>query len=168
MENLGFILYDKDQSGHYETFLPMFSDYFDEICSDKPDDNIPKEYLPKILGIIGDETKKYAIWLYLCVKGQEPVGFAMAQIDTTDNPLCKREGWGFIREFYIVPSYRRKGYAKQMCELIENVIYTNGARDIYLTANQKTGVPFWEAMGYTFSGVVDEKNGNKIYEKTIG
>lgn len=165
MEKLEFVLYSKDLLNHYDSFLQMLSDYFDEICADKPEDNIPKKYLPKILDTISNETKKYTIWLYLCIKNNEPIGFAMAQIDTKDNPLCKREGWGFIREFYIISGFRRKGYAKQMCEFIENVIYSHGAKDIYLDASANTGVSFWESMGYIYSGKINDKNGNKTYEK---
>jgi GNAT superfamily N-acetyltransferase len=165
VEKLDFVPYDKDNINHYESFLKLFSDYFDEICVDKPDENIPKHVMPRIINIIGEETSKYNEWLYLCRNCTEIIGFVLAQIDTPDNPMCKREGWGFIREFYINPSFRRKGYAKQMCEFIEKIIRKNGSSDIYLTSDAKTGVPFWEAMGYVFFGKVDDKNGNKIYEK---
>lgn len=167
MEAVEFVLYTKDQLNHYNSFLTMLSDYFDETFSNNPEDKIPKKYLPKILDTIGDNTKKYTVWSYLCIKNNEPIGFVMAQIDEIENPLCKREGWGFIREFYIIPTCRRKGFAQQMCKFIENVIYRNGAKDIYLTADPNLGIPFWEAMGYVYSGKIEDANGNRIYEKNI-
>lgn len=165
MKELEFILYNKDTANHFDTFLGLLSGYFDEICFNKPENNIPKKYLPRILSTISDETKKYTIWAFLCVHKNNPIGFVIAQIDTKDNPLCKRVGWGFIREFYIIPEYRRRGYATEMSRFIEHVIYQNGAENIYLTADSNTGEPFWESMGYLFSGECDDTNGNKLYEK---
>jgi GNAT superfamily N-acetyltransferase len=163
--SLEFVLYNETVVNYYDEFLEMLSEYFDEIFSDKPEENIPKKYLPKIINIIIDESKKCPLWVYLCIHNNKVIGFVIAQIDTKENVLCKREGWGFIREFYITQHCRRKGYASQMCKFIENVVYANGAKDIYLTANRNTGEPFWESMEYIYSGITDEKNGNKIYEK---
>lgn len=167
MEQVDFIQYNKDNDNHYQIFIKLFSEYFDEICTDKPEKNIPKHVMPRIVKIIGEETAKYKEWLYLCSMGVDIIGFALAQIDTHDNPMCKREGWGFIREFYIIPSFRKRGYAREMCFLLEKIIFDNGANHIYLTADPNTGVPFWEKMGYVFSGNIDDKNGNKIYEKNL-
>lgn len=125
----------------------------------------PKHFIPKLLEIISEEITRYKEWLYFCQKNNDFIGFSIFQIDTPDNPLCKREGWGFIREFYIIPSHRRKGYAKQMCEFAERKLLEDGLRNIYLTADPNAGIPFWEAMGYVYSGKIDEKNGNKIFEK---
>ena len=165
MDTLCFAAFTGNEEENRSVFLEMLSAYFDEICADKPEDNIPKQYLPRILDTIIDETKKYELWAYMCVLGAEKIGFCIFQIDTKENPLCKREGWGFIREFYIASAYRREGYATRMCTMAENVLREKGAEDIYLTANAKTGEPFWRAMGYVYAGGCDDKNGNKIYEK---
>lgn len=167
MEIISFILYDKENINYYEGFLKLFSDYFDEICADNPKDNIPKHILLKIINIIGEEIQKHKEWLYLCYKGTDLIGFSIAQIDTPNNPMCKRNGWGFIREFYIIPSCRRNGFAEQMYNFIEKIIVKNGTTNIYLTANTDNGIPFWEAMGYSFTGKNDDKNGNRIYEKHV-
>jgi GNAT superfamily N-acetyltransferase len=155
-----FIKYGAETKGYDEPVLTMFADYFTEINA-----GIPKKYLPKILSIIADETKGYDIWLYLCLKDDELIGFVMAQIDVKENPACKREGWGFIREFYIIPAQRRKGFAEKMCGMVEERLYASGAKGIYLTANTNTGEPFWAAMGYVFTGIIDESNNNKYMEK---
>ncbi|MDR1704021.1 MAG: GNAT family N-acetyltransferase [Clostridiales bacterium] len=143
----------------------MLIDYFDEITWSNPQDKVPKRFIPKLLEIIAEETSKYKEWLYLCGKGSEFIGFCLFQIDTPDNPMCKREGWGFIREFYVIPSYRHKGYARQMCIFAENKILEYKPAGIYLTADPNNGIPFWRAMGYSYSNKVDEKNQNEIYEK---
>lgn len=165
MEELEFVFYDENLPNQRAAFLEMFSDYFDELFQESPEDNIPKKYLPGILCTLYGETKKYSLWVCLCFTDNKPIGFMMAQIDTKQNPLCKREGWGFIREFYIVPDLRRRGYGSKLCSFTETLLYSNGAKDIYLTADSKFGEPFWESMGYSYSGKVDDKNGDKIYEK---
>ncbi len=162
-----FVIYSREQAEHREAFAQLFSDYFDELFADHPKDNIPKHILPRIVDIIGEETQKYKEWLYLCVQDNAFIGFALFQIDTPDNPMCKRPGWGFIREFCIVPAHRRKGYAKAMCRFAEEVLGQNGANKIYLTADATTGVPFWAAVGYSFTGEYDDKNGNGIYIKYL-
>jgi GNAT superfamily N-acetyltransferase len=142
----------------------MLVDDFDETFDDNPQDKVPNQYITKLLKIIADETAKYKEYLYFCKTDDSFIGFSAFQIDTLDNPLCKREGWGFIREFYIIPEQRRKGYAKRMCEFVEDKLlqFTN---NIYLTSDPYNGIPFWEAMGYIYSGQIDDKNGLKIYVK---
>ncbi|WP_185750680.1 hypothetical protein [Clostridium sp. KNHs214] len=54
-----------------------------------------------------------------------------------------------------------------MSNFIEKIIAINGTNNIYLTANADNGIPFWEAMGYSFTGKIHDKNGNRIYEKYI-
>ena len=164
VKKISCVQYNKEDPEHYAAFSQLFSDYLDEIFSDNPDDNLPKHVLPRIINTIVEETQKYKEWLYLCAEVSTYIGFAMFQIDTPDNPMCKRNGWGFIREFYIVPSQRKKGHAKSLCNFIEEIMAENNGSDIYLTAD-KTSESFWEAVGYTFSGAYDDVNGNKIYEK---
>lgn len=165
METLTFILFDFGNAIHCDILGSMLVDYFDETFVNNPQDKVPKHFIPKLLKIFADETTKYNEWLYLCKKDDTFIGFSVFQIDTPDNPLCKREGWGFIREFYIIPMQRRKGYAKRMCEYVEEKLFEYSPDNIYLTSDPNNGIYFWEAMGYIYSGKVDDKNGNKIYEK---
>ncbi|MDR1688735.1 MAG: GNAT family N-acetyltransferase [Clostridiales bacterium] len=164
MDTLAFIAYNHAKKLHRSTLLNMLTVYFDEITWNNPKDKVPKHFLPKLIGVIAEEISKYKEWLYLCEKDSEFIGFCLFQIDTADNVMCKREGWGFIREFYVAVPYRRRGYARQMCIFAENKILQYKPTGIYLTAD-KNGILFWEAMGYTKSGKADEKNGNEIYEK---
>lgn len=64
-----------------------------------------------------------------------------------------------------IPEQRRKGYAKRMCEFVEEKLLEHSPDNIYLTSDPINGIPFWEAMGYIYSGRIDDKNGNMIYVK---
>lgn len=157
---------DPQNPAHCEAVIVLLSDYFDEIFAEKPAESIPKHVIPRLVHTIGEETAKYKQWMYLCRVGDEYIGFANFQIDTPESPLCKRRGWGFIREFYIAPGFRRMGYAGQLCAFAEGVLAKNAAGDIYLTA-RKPARPFWQAMGYICTGRTDPQNGNMIYEKHV-
>jgi hypothetical protein len=120
METLAFVSFDFKNPLHYDTLSVMLPDYFDETFTNNTKYRVPNYFIPKLIRIIADETSKYNEWLYFCKKENNFIGFSFFQIDTLDNPLYKSEGWGFIREFYIIPSKRRNGYAKKMCYFMEN------------------------------------------------
>jgi len=165
MEIITFIPFDIKNSTQYDVLYKMFADYFEETFVNNPKDKVPIKFIPKVLQMIADGTEKYKVWFYLCKKNDDVIGFSLFQIDTPDNPMCKRNGWGFIREFYIISSQRRKGYASQMCKFVEEKLWETCTYNIYLTSDPNNGIPFWEAMGYTYTGETDISNGNKIYEK---
>ncbi len=160
-----FIPFDAGNIHHCSCLENMLTDYFDETFANNPQDKVPTRFIPKLLKIIGEETRKYKEWLYFCAIDGLFIGFSIFQVDTPDNPMCKREGWGFIREFYIIPSHRRNGFAKQMYQFVEKKLLEDRPRNIYLTSDPNNGIPFWEAMGYVYSGKTDNANENKIYEK---
>ena len=66
--------------------------------------------------------------LSICIAGlnDKPMGFAIYQIDTPEIDWCKREGWGFIREFYIDGSCRGYGYGNRLCRYVEEQLYKRG------------------------------------------
>jgi len=166
METIQFAMYSGEDKSCSEAFLRLLSDYFDGIFANRPEDAIPKEYLPKILEHITNGTQHFVMWTYLCVVDGEVIGFAIGQVDTKENTQwCRREGWGFIREFYIDPAHRRKGYATLMYRVLEGKILSHGAKDLYLTTATATGVSFWESVGYADSGQIYEGNGGRIFEK---
>lgn len=91
------------------------------------------------------------------------IGFVIYQIDQPDSDWCEREGWGFIREFYINCSMRRKGLGAKLAAHAEKVLYGKGAEHIYLTSDEAG--EFWSFCGYKNSGKVSAINHVSIYEK---
>ena len=165
METIQLAMYSSEDTSRSDAFLRLLSDYFDELFAEKPEENIPKEHLPKILAQITNETKNYMLWAYLCLAGSEAIGFSIGQIDSKENPWCKREGWGFIREHYIASGHRRKGYATELYQALEEKLLSHGTKNLYLTTDTAAGASFWESVGYADSGQIYPGNGGRIFEK---
>jgi len=138
--------------------------YFAALDWKDPKDAIPPSYVPKILTRVAEMLAQGKFWVYLAREKSKLCGFVIAQIDGEGKDWCKRPGWGFIRELYVLPGYRGKGIAGKLVRRAEASLLQGGASQIYLTSDL-TG--FWEALGYENSGEIYEGNGGKIYTKTL-
>ncbi|HPK14630.1 MAG: hypothetical protein BWY35_00789 [Firmicutes bacterium ADurb.Bin248] len=137
----------------------LMSAYFPEIGAG---DMTP--YVPKIVKLIADSVATPRFWAFLGRTDNEYAGFVIAQIDSSESDWNKREGWGFIRELYVAPAYRKRAMARQLVAVVEQAMHRSGALQAYLT----TPVPdFWRKLGYSFSGEVYGGNGYKIGEKIL-
>jgi GNAT superfamily N-acetyltransferase len=76
-------------------------------------------------------------------------------------------GYGMIMEFYIDPLFRRKGYATEMNNRIEELFRSWEISNVFLRPNPVTGRPFWKAVGYKDSMKVDPDDKRPIYIKTL-
>lgn len=73
------------------------------------------------------------------------------------------ENCGYILEMFTKKPYRNNHIAKALIEKFENMCFYN---KVYLTSSHGA-IKFYEKVGYTNSGLVDEDNGLKVFEKTI-
>lgn len=108
-------------------------------------------------GIFINGLEKGCLSISLAVLNNEIIGMAIYQIDTPQSDWCKREGWGFIREFFISPEHRRKGFGTILAEYAEHRLREKTDR-LYLTADD--AVEFWSSCGYALT---DEHNDNGTY-----
>ena len=131
--------YDQTHRSRLET---MLVDYFNEISGDIPEHIIRGKLLELLLG----EQEHDIIRIAIGLDGSTPIGFAIYQIDSPQSDWCKRPGYGCIREFYIVPEYRRRGYGAQLAAWCEQDLLRLGAKGLYLTADD--AIPFWHHCGY--------------------
>ena len=157
--------FDKDNEAHVEIFLQLLISYFAELFADDPDNQVPDNRMPEVLDDIINELKCGLFWVYFCCLDDKVIGFIMAQIDTPGKSWYKREGWGFIRELFVLPSHRRNGYASQMSLFMEDIFSKNNASNVYLTAEDNH--LFWKKMGYIESAEIDDFMNQKIYEKKL-
>lgn len=124
---------------------------------------IPEEIIRgKLAGFIDKQWQQGIIRIDLCREGNAYIGFSVYQIDHVDSDWCKRPGWGFIREFYVVPAYRRTGIGKILAAHTEQELHKLGAARLYLTATD--AAPFWCSCGWTLTGTLCS-NGQYILEK---
>lgn len=70
---------------------------------------------------------------------------------------------GYILEMFTNKSYRNNHIAKSLIENFENMCFYD---KVYLTSSQGA-IKFYEKVGYSNSGLVDEDNGLKVFVKII-
>lgn len=147
-----------DQALH-EPFAALVADYFiRELESDIPEDIVRG----KLMELILKQWEQQILHIAIALEDGSPVGFSIYQIDTPKSDWCKREGWGFIREFYVSPGHRKQGIGSALAEYSDIHLRQLGAAQIYLTSDN--AIPFWLRCGYRDSGE-QASNGLNILEK---
>jgi ribosomal protein S18 acetylase RimI-like enzyme len=146
--------------GDLDDFKEMFCAYFrNDFKIDISDD---KAY--KICSKIAKASICGITSLDILQVNEKPAGFIFYQIDSPRSDWCEREGWGFIRETYVSGKMRGKHLGTRLAAHAENILFANGAEDIYLTSDEAGG--FWTACGYTKTDKVSAINHDPIYEKS--
>lgn len=140
------------------TLADLMTAYMAELGSSMPEAVIRG----KLSDFIDDQCEKGIIRVSIAYVGEKPAGFSVFQIDTPESDWCLRPGWGFIREYYIVPTYRNRGIGRILAKHTERELRSMGAAGLYLTS---TGaVPFWQKCGWTLTGELTD-SGQSILAK---
>ncbi len=116
--------------------------FLEDLGCDLPESALRTEVCPFILG----QWEKGLIQIALAFSQETPFGFSIYHIDDPASDWCNFPGWGFIREFYIAPSYRKNGRGTALAAYTESTLRVMGAPRIYLTAD--AAVRFWKKCGY--------------------
>ena len=141
-----------------DEFARLFGLYYRELdCADDTAHLIDEYILPDLLaGLIKidmlSEEGKY-------------IGFVIYQKDDIDNDWNKKEGWGDIREIFIIPPLRRKGYGKFLLYTAEYRLKESGADKAYCLPEERS-VPFFTACGYEKTDEYDGDLDAFVYAKT--
>jgi len=159
MQNLEFIQIFKVNQTLYQNLLPKWINYMNEVTEDKSNDEIIRDFNRRI-NIQGTRIDMH---FELCYLGTELIGFSNFAIDTGTLYGLLQAGYGTIMEFYVVPSYRRKGYGTILYSHLEETLKNDSAEHIYLTPDLVTGKPFWVAMGFCDTGIIDPDNDLIVY-----
>lgn len=124
---------------------------------------VPEEIIRgKLADLIDRQCASNIIQVDLVLEGSDCIGFSVYQIDTPESDWCKRPGWGFIREFYVIPAYRKQGTGAALAAHTEQALRAMGASQLYLTATE--AVPFWQRCGWHLTEELCS-NGQYILEK---
>lgn len=124
-------------------FEEMLVDYF----SDDLQSGLPEAFIHgKLMDLFTEQSAKGIIHIAIVEESGIPIGFAIYQIDTPESDWCKRPGWGFIREFFIRRTHRRRGCGTKLAAFVEQQLRCSGASQLYLTADDAT--EFWMSCGY--------------------
>ena len=94
----------------------------------------------------------------------EVVGFLQFQPGEMEHWFF-RESVGFIREFWICPTYRGEGHGKDLLALTETHFMERGITRILLTADKAEG--FYLCHGYRKAAGIQAKNQMDVFEKQL-
>ena len=103
-----------------KAFGKMFSDYYEELGCDEDADHLVNEYiLPDLLAGL--------LRVDLIEEDGALCGFCIYQTDEPGNDWDFKDGWGDIREIYIVVSRRHKGLGKFLLYILlyRQCVYLN-------------------------------------------
>lgn len=138
-------------------FEKLFAKYYAELDCDDDTKHLVDEYiLPDLLSGL--------ICIDLLKDGDVFSGFVVYQIDDIDNEWNFKEGFGDVREIYVAPSSRGKGYGKFLLYTAEMKLKEAGAKKAYcLPFEDAAG--FFEACGYKITEEYCEELDCPVYEK---
>jgi len=141
-----------------QNFAKLFTDYYAELdCADDAA-HLAEEYvIPDLLaGLISVDM------LY---DGGQTAGFIIYQTDDIDNDWNFKEGWGDVREIYVIPSLRRQGLGRFLLYTAEMKLKERGVQKAYcLPCAGSEG--FFRACGYVVSDSFNEDTDCFVFEKT--
>lgn len=139
-------------------FEKLFCDYFAELdCEDDP--------LP-LSRDCAEDCKAGLLSVAVAEQDGQSVGFIIYQIDDVINDWCFCEGAGDIREIYIAPKFRLRGFATELLDFAESHLKGQGAEKIY-TLPTETSEKFFEKSGYIDSGDYCAELDNKVFTKNL-
>lgn len=142
-----------------ENFYTLFEAYYKELdCADNVKHLLDEYILPDLLAGL--------IKIDILHDGQAFVGFVIYQIDDIDNDWNYREGSGDIREIYIAPQARKKGYGKFLLYTAEMKLFESGAKSVYCLPYEGA-VAFFEKCGYDDTQEYNEELDCDVYEKEL-
>ncbi len=123
-----------------EDFKTLFADYYRELGCDDDCGHLTDEYIiPDLLAGL--------LKIDMLFSGDAPAGFVIYQRDDIDNDWNFKEGWGDIREIYVVPSLRRTGAGTLLLYTAEMRLRESGVTKSYALPALGSE-PFFEACGY--------------------
>lgn len=75
--------------------------------------------------------------------------------------------YGEVKDFYILPRHRRKGFGTILNNYIEDVFINNKTNVVLLSPDPVSGIEFWRAMGYNDTGIHKGWGKHFVYIKHI-
>ena len=162
---MNFVTVEKNNHFHFELLDSLMHEYVSETDS-HIGTSTPEGIIPKITKSMIDKLND-SRYLKIVFIDNEPVGFCYAKIDKIGDKGDIRPGWGYIMEFFIRSTFRRKGLGKELAVSCEQFFKNNDVKNIWLTADDITGVPFWKALGYHDTGEISKENNQMIFIKSL-
>lgn len=114
--------------------------------------------------IISNTLDSNSDYFIVMQSGKELIGFASISTFSTD-VVDIPYSYGSIKDFYVSPKHRRKGFGKILNDYIENIFRDNGTGSVLLFPDPVSGIDFWKAMGYCDTGIHQGWGHFLVYKK---
>lgn len=140
-----------------EDFTKLFRDYYAELDCGEDSEHLVGEYiLPDLLsGLLSID---------IIEDGGAPAGFIIYQVDDINNDWNVREGWGDIREIYIVPEKRGQGLGKFLLYTAEMKLLERGVEKAYCLPSFDSE-KFFASCGYSATDEYCEDLDTLLWQK---
>lgn len=146
---------------HIEMLFPMWKNYMIEIGEEETDDDL----LNGLVARINIANSNENVYFDMIWSGNNAIGFVFYSIDGGIKGVIP-PGYGYIMEFYIEDSWRRRcigtGCVKHICERLNKA----GCEKVYLTSISESKY-FWENNGFVKTDLLDPDNGLNIWIRNI-
>lgn len=140
-----------------QLFEKLFRDYYAELdCEDDCAQLVNDYVIPDVLAGL--------VCVDLLYDGETCAGFVIYQTDDIVNSWRFKEGWGDVREIYVIPSLRRRGLGRFLLYTAEMKLKESGTEKAYcLPSAGAEG--FFRACGYVGTPARCEELDCHVFEK---
>lgn len=163
-------LYRKNRR-QFKQLKPIYAAYRRQTVINHGGDDLPERVFRRELGRVLRHTDE-CIWsnnprcFIVLHEGDTLLGFA--DIRAVSTGLLETDyPYGTVEDFCIAEEYRNQGYGRILFEKVENVLRKNGTKTILMTPDPKTGVAFWEKMGFASTDAFIPDTKSVVYRKDI-
>lgn len=138
-------------------FTELFKDYYRELgCTDDVPHLVDEYILPDLIaGLLKIDVLK---------ENGTYAGFVVYQVDDVTCDWNFKENWGDVREIYVIPSLRLKGYGKFMLFTAEMRLKDEGITRAYALPTENA-LAFFDACGYRKTDEYCDELDCPVYEK---
>ncbi len=167
LNNLTFTNITKENICNYKKLRKIYAKY--KIKSLRNQGEMPgnKKMFYKLFdSIISNSSFSISDYFIVMEFAKKLIGFASISTSSTDVVDIPYQ-YGEIKDFYISPKHRRKGYGRILNHHIEKIFDENGTDTVLLSPDPISGIDFWKAMGYCDTGVHQGWGRHFVYIKHI-
>ena len=150
---------------YYDDLYNLMKEYVSETDSHQCI-KTPEQIIPNITESMINKIDNNR-FLQIVYEEDKPIAFCYAKIDRNGDKGYIRPNWGYIMELFVKKTHRRKGIGKKLVNQCENFFKEKGVKNIWLTADAVTGIPFWLACNFIKTGEISLENSQQIMSKEL-
>ncbi len=167
LNNLTFTNITKEKTNNYKSLRKVFAKYKKQTLRNQGETPGNKKMFYELFdSIISNASDTNSDFFIVIKTEKELIGFASISTSSTDviDIPCS---YSTIKDFYISPKHRRKGYGRILNDYIENIFKSSKTNTVLLSPDPVSGVDFWKAMGYCNTGIHQGWGRHLVYIKHL-